>query len=68
MLGDKKEKKKEITETEKVDVLSVLREWIDKNLENGSIKLRVFVRNHTAYRFTLKRGDEEISYETKNHA
>jgi len=66
MLGADKQKK--LAEIEEVDVLSVLREWIDKNLDNGSIRLRIFVRNHRAYRFTLKRGDEEISYETKNHA
>lgn len=51
-----------------VDVLPVLREWIDKNLENGRIKPEIFVRNHKAYRFTLRRGDEEVGYEMKNHA
>ncbi len=66
MVGVEKEKK--LAEVEKVDVLSVLRQWIDKNLENGRIRPEIFVKNHRAYRFTLKRGDEEISYETKNHA
>ena len=51
-----------------VDVLPVLREWIDKNLENGRIKPEIFVRNHKAFRFTVRRGDEEVSYEMKNHA
>ena len=62
------EKEKKLAEVEKVDVLLVLRQWIDKNLENGRIRPEIFVKNHKAYRFTLKRGDEEISYETKNHA
>jgi len=50
----------------RVDVLELLREWLDKNLEYGRIKPEIFVRNHVAYRFTLRRGDEEVSYEIQN--
>lgn len=52
--------------TEKRDALDVLRDWIDKNLEHGRIKPEIFVKNHIAYRFTLRRGDEEVSYEVRN--
>jgi len=48
------------------DVLDVLREWLDKHLEHGRIKPEIFVKNHVAYRFTLRRGDEEVSYEVQN--
>jgi len=48
------------------DVLDVLRAWIGKNLEYGRIKPEIFVKNGVAYRFTLRRGDEEVSHEIKN--
>ena len=48
------------------DVLDTLRDWIAKNLEHGRIKPEIFVKNHVAYRFTLRRGDEEVSCEVRN--
>ena len=50
----------------RVDVFDLLREWLDKHLEHGRIKPEIFVKNHVAYRFTLRRGDEEVSYEIQN--
>jgi len=47
-------------------VLDVLRAWIGKNLEHGRIKPEIFVRDGIAYRFTLRRGDEEVSHEIRN--
>lgn len=49
---------------EQADVLDLLREWIDKNINYGSIKPEIFVKNGVAYAFTLHRGDETIHHET----
>ena len=45
------------------DIFDLLREWIKKNLKNGYIQPRIFVRNGVAYRFVLNYGDIEFSYE-----
>ena len=45
------------------DVFDLLREWIKRNIKNGYIQPRIFVRKGVAYRFVLKFGDMEFSYE-----
>ena len=48
----------------RADALDVLRQWIDKNINYGSIKPEIFVKNGVSYAFTLHRGDEMIHHET----
>lgn len=50
----------------KEDVFDFLRKWIDKNINYGSIKPEIFVKDGVPYAFTLKRGDETIHHETGN--
>ena len=52
-----------ILDVEKKDVFDLLRKFIDKNIKNGSIQPKIFIRDGFAYRFVVKLGDAEFSYE-----
>lgn len=55
-----------MTEQKKEDVFDLLRKWIDKNIDYGSIKPEIFVKRGVPYAFTLRRGDEVIHHEIGN--
>lgn len=45
------------------DIFDLLKKWVDKNIKNGNIQPKIFIRDGIAYRFTVKSGDMEFSYE-----
>jgi len=51
---------------ESTDVLDELRAWFAEHPDVSRVKPEIFVRKGVAYRFTLRRGDEEVSHEIKN--
>lgn len=55
-----------MTEQKKEDVFDLLRKWIDRNIDYGSIKPEIFVKRGVPYAFTLRRGDEVIHHEIGN--
>lgn len=61
MLGDKKEKKKEITEIPDRDALDTLRRWIKDNFEYGYLKPNLTIQNGMVERIKIHQGDLTIS-------
>jgi len=43
--------------------LTKILKMVDKNIKNGSIQPKIFIRDGFAYRFVVKFGDAEFSYE-----